>query len=111
MTSHALSGSSILIVEDATLAACDLRSAFQKLSAKVHVVGNINAALMIARRKRLSAAIIDQSCFDTSRALCAELTSEKVPYIFHREKAATDVVEDMIALMSRKRPAPILAEA
>jgi len=111
MTSKALSGSSILIVEDTTLAACDLRSAFQKLSAKVHVVSNVNAALTIARRKRLSGAIIDRSCIDASWPLCEELASGQVPYIFHKEPAATNVVDDMIALMAMTKSAPALAEA
>jgi CheY-like chemotaxis protein len=111
MASQALSGSSILIVEDTTLAAYDLRSAFQRLSAQVHVVSNINAALTIARRKRLSGAIIDQSCIDTSRPLCAELANGQVPYIFHREPGATNVVDDMIELMARKRAGLALAEA
>ncbi len=111
MTSNALSGSSILIVEDTTLAACDLRSAFQKLSAKVHVVSNINAALTIARRKRLSGAIIDRSCIDASWPLCEELASGRVPYLFHKEPAATNVVDDMIELMARTKSSPALAEA
>jgi DNA-binding response OmpR family regulator len=111
MHSKPLSGSSILIVEDTTLAACDLRSAFQKLAAQVHVVGNVNAALTIARRKRLSGAIIDHSCIDASWPLCAELASGRVPYIFHKETAAANVVDDMIALMAMARSASALAEA
>ncbi len=49
----------------------------------VHVVGNVNAALMIARSKRLSGAIIDRNSLQAARPLCAELTKANVPYLFH----------------------------
>jgi DNA-binding response OmpR family regulator len=111
MISKALSGSSILIVEDSTLAACDLRSAFQKLSAKVHVVSNVNAALTVARSKRLSGAIIDRSCVHAALPLCAELASGQVPYIFHEEPGSTNVVDDMMRLMANTRSSQDFAEA
>jgi hypothetical protein len=111
MTPEALSTPSILIVESTSLAGCDLRSEFQKHAAKVHVVSNVNAALTIARRKRLSGAIIDRSCVHAALPLCAELASGQVPYIFHEEPAETNVVDDMLRLMARSKSAPAMVDA
>jgi hypothetical protein len=74
---------SVLIVEGNTLPGAEYRSALQGADVNVHVVNNVKAALLIARSKRLSGAIIDRDALDVARPLCAELTKRKVPYLFH----------------------------
>jgi DNA-binding response OmpR family regulator len=88
----------ILIVEYGSLPAADLRQAFQRASADVHVVNNIKAAMNVARAKRLSGAIIDRNCLDSARDLCEELTKTSVPYVF-QSAPATNVVDVMFALI------------
>lgn len=83
MTIPALFGLSILVVEGKQSIASDLRSELIKLGANVHVVGNVETGIMIARRKRLHGAILDCITHGASLPLCAELSANRVPFMFY----------------------------
>lgn len=101
-TSLPLTGSSILVVEGKDRAAWDVRSALVKLGAKVHVVNNAEAGLMIARRKRLHGAILDCVNHGASLPLCTELALGGVPFMFYGggPEPAADVADSMSDLIS-----------
>jgi hypothetical protein len=92
----------ILIVENGTVPAAELRAALQDVDVTVHVVGNVNAGLTVARSKRLSGAIIDRNSLQAARPLCAELTKADVPYLFHGPLSGD--VEDVIATLLSAEP-------
>jgi len=110
MTSPPLSGHSILVIEGKASTAADLRTALIRLGAIVHVVGTIDAGLMIASRKRLHGAILDCVNHGACLSLCGDLAMRRVPFMFYGGVAGQDGDEaaacmvDLVAIEKRRLP-------
>jgi hypothetical protein len=83
-----------------------------ELGAVVHVVGNAEAGMMIARRKRLHGAILDCVKHGASLPLCTELALSGVPFMFYggisdaaAADAAASISELIVSDRSGARPA------
>ncbi len=79
--SNPFTGLSVLIVDGRSLSAADMSNRLTSLGARVHVVNNTAAAIMMTRAKKLDAAIIGHQTEDNSKALRKALDEYEVPYI------------------------------
>jgi CheY-like chemotaxis protein len=84
MENLALSGRSILVVEDEPLIALDLRQSLESAGAYVFASTQHPHALQLAGHPDLSAAVLDYRLGqeDTS-AICARLEERGVPFMFY----------------------------
>ena len=123
MTTKALDGRSILIVEDEPLIALDIADALQQAGAAVLTTDTLKHALVEVERPGIAGAIVDRALKDgDTTPLCERLNERGIPFMVysgfsqtgrgacalapHLEKPATDaqLVMAMVNLLLR-RPA------
>jgi CheY-like chemotaxis protein len=84
MANLALSGHSILVVEDEPLIALDLRETLERAGAYVFAATQLSHALQLAGHPDLSAAVLDYRLGDDdSTAICSILEQLAVPFVFY----------------------------
>jgi CheY-like chemotaxis protein len=84
MQNLALSGHSILVVEDEPLVALDPRETLESAGAYVFAATQHSHAMQLAGHPDLSAAVIDYRLRDEdSSAICSLLEQRGVPFIFY----------------------------
>jgi DNA-binding response OmpR family regulator len=80
----ALSGHTILVVEDEPLIALDIVEGFRAAGASVHTAHSLRDGLRLVDRLDLSAAVLDFGLGDgEGTVLCERLGDRGVPYILH----------------------------
>jgi DNA-binding response OmpR family regulator len=83
MKSLALTGCSILVVEDEPLIALDLRKSFESAGAHVFAATQLEHALQLAGHPDLSAAVLDYRLGQRdSAAICSLLEERGIPFVF-----------------------------
>jgi DNA-binding response OmpR family regulator len=86
----ALTGHTILVVEDEPLIALDIVEGLTAPGASVHTAHNLQDGLRLAARPDLSAAIVDFGLQEgEGSALCEQLNARRVPFILHTGYAHT----------------------
>jgi CheY-like chemotaxis protein len=84
MDNLALSGRSILIVEDEPLIAIDLRQSLESAGAYVFAATQLPHALQLAEHPDVSAAVLDcRLGQQDSSAICARLEQRGIPFMFY----------------------------
>lgn len=85
MKSLALSGRSILVVEDEPLIALDLRKTLESAGAYVFAATQRQHALQLAGHPDLSVAVVDYRLggAEDSTAICALLEQRGIPFVFY----------------------------
>jgi CheY-like chemotaxis protein len=84
MENFALSGQSILVVEDEPLIALDLRQTFESAGAYVFAATQIPHAVQLAGHPDLTAAVLDYRIGqDNSDVICTVLEQRGVPFVFY----------------------------
>jgi CheY-like chemotaxis protein len=84
MANLALSGHSILVVEDEPLIALDLRETLASAGACVFAASKLSHALQLAGHPDLSAAVLDYRLGDDdSAAICSALEQLGIPFVFY----------------------------
>jgi CheY-like chemotaxis protein len=86
MENHALSGRSILVVEDEPLIALDLRKGLESAGAYVFAATQHPHAQQLAGHPDLSAAVLD--CWlgqEDTGAICSRLQQRGVPFMFYSD--------------------------
>jgi DNA-binding response OmpR family regulator len=82
--SPALTGRSILIVEDEPLIALDIVQAFETAGARVIRSSTLRHALLLVESSGLSAAVLDHGLTDgDSSQLCERLKELNIPFVLH----------------------------
>jgi CheY-like chemotaxis protein len=80
----ALSGRSILVIEDEPLVCLDITRCLQDAGATVFAASHLEKALHLASRSDLSAGVLD---FDLNRGdstlVCWKLFDRRIPFVFH----------------------------
>ena len=102
MKSFALSGRSILVVEEEPLVALQLEDQLHRAGAKVLGAGKLHEALHLAEHPALAAAVVNLRVgSDSTKQVCNRLSRLGVPFIFHTRYDAAEA--------SKKWPdAPVL---
>lgn len=91
MDSFALSGRSILVVEEEPHVALGLADHFRQVGATVFGADNLRDALHMAHHPALSAAVVNlQLGSDSTAAVCRRLTDLGIPFVFHTRYDAAD---------------------
>ena len=91
MDSFALSGRSILVVEEEPDVAFRLEGRFRRCGAKVYAAGNLRDALHMAHHPALSAAVINLRLgTDDTAAVCRRLAHFGIPFMFHTRYDAAE---------------------
>ena len=84
MKTLALTGRSILVVEDEPLIALDLRNTFESAGAYVFAATQLPHALQLAGHPDLSAAVLDYRLADGDcTPICTLLSERSVPFVFY----------------------------
>ena len=84
MINQALSGRSILVVEDEPVIALQLETQLNAAGARVYSAGRLRDALYMAEHPALSAAVLDYRLGgDNSSAVCRRLVDLGVPFVFY----------------------------
>jgi CheY-like chemotaxis protein len=84
MNRRALSGQSILVVEDEPLVAMGVREVLESAGAYVFVATRLSHALQLAGHPDLSAALVDYRLVEgNSRAICSLLEQRGIPFVFY----------------------------
>ena len=84
MKSLALSGRSILVVEDEPLIALDLRESLESAGAYVFAATQLPHALQLAGHPDLSAAVLDYRLGqENSAPICSLLEQRGIPFVFY----------------------------
>ena len=87
----ALSGRSILVVEEEPSVALQLGHHFRRVGATVFAASNLRDALHMAHHPALSAAVVNlQLGSDNTAAVCRRLTHLGIPFIFHTRYDAAE---------------------
>jgi DNA-binding response OmpR family regulator len=89
----ALSGRTILIVEDEPLIVLEVQDAFHAAGARIVSAARIKDALEIIDKNDLSAAVVDinlggQDC----GAVCERLAERKIPFVLYTGQARPEVL-------------------
>jgi DNA-binding response OmpR family regulator len=80
----ALTGYTILVVEDEPLIALDIIESLKAAGASVQAAHNLQDGLRLAAQADLSAAIVDFGLSDgKGSVLCEQLNARHVPFILH----------------------------
>ena len=80
----ALTGHTILVVEDEPLVAFDVVESFKAAGAFVHAAHNLRDGMRLAAHPDLSAAVLDFGLSDgEGSALCERLNERRVPFVLH----------------------------
>jgi CheY-like chemotaxis protein len=91
MTSSALSGRSILIVEAEPVSALEVETGLRNAGAKVFGVHQLRDALYMAEHPALSAAVMAQRMGeDKTDAVCRRLADLGIPFMFHTRYDASE---------------------
>jgi DNA-binding response OmpR family regulator len=91
---YALSGRSILVVEEEPIVALQLEDRFYQAGAKVFGAGRLLDALHMAEHPALSAAVINLRLgSDTTAAVCRRLSELGIPFMFYTRYDATEASE------------------
>jgi CheY-like chemotaxis protein len=84
MKTLALSGRSILVVEDEPLIALDLRNIFENAGAYVFAATQLPHAMQLAGHPDISAAVLDYRLADGDcTPICTLLSERSVPFVFY----------------------------
>src|SRR5436190_21474001 len=84
MHSHALSGRSILVLEDEPLIALDIVESLKPTGAQVLTAGQLLQALRLAADAPLAAAVVDFKIGDgDSAAICDLLKQRRIPFLIY----------------------------
>jgi DNA-binding response OmpR family regulator len=84
MSSLALAGRSILVVEDEALVRLDVTGRLQDAGATVLSASRLDKALDLAGYHHLSAGVLDFDLGNAdSTAVCWKLIDRRVPFVFH----------------------------
>jgi DNA-binding response OmpR family regulator len=104
MNSPALSGRSILLVEEEPVVALQLEEHFRRAGAKVYAASKLKDAVHLAEHPALSAAVVNlQLGSDSTRRVCGRLADLGVPFMIHTRYDASEA--------SQKWPsAPVLCK-
>jgi DNA-binding response OmpR family regulator len=93
MKSFALSGRSILVVEEEPLVALQLEEQFHRAGANVLGAGKLHEALHLAEHPALAAAVVNLRVgSDSTKRLCSRLEQLGVPFIFHTRYDAAEAL-------------------
>jgi len=93
LSSKALAGRSILIVEDEPLVALEVHAAFRATGASIVSAANTKEALRIISLPDLSAAVVDINLGGGDCWLvCQRLSERGVPFVFYTGKARADIL-------------------
>jgi DNA-binding response OmpR family regulator len=89
----ALTGRSILIVEDEPLIALEVHAAFNAAGASIASAANKKEALRMISQPGLSAAVVDMNlgghdCSD----VCKRLSDSGIPFVFYTGDARADIL-------------------
>jgi DNA-binding response OmpR family regulator len=80
----ALTGHTILVVEDEPLIALDIIEGFKAAGALVHAAHNLRDGMRLADHPDLSAAVLDFAFSDgEGSTLCQRLSERHVPFVLH----------------------------
>lgn len=91
MTSIALSGRSILVVEEEHHVALQLHDRFREAGATVYSADKLRDALYLAEHPALSAAVINVRLgSETTAKVCRRLAHLGIPFVFHTRWDATE---------------------
>lgn len=91
MDSQALTGRSILVVEEEPAIAHDLERQFQRAGARVLSAGKLRDALHLAEHPAISAAVINLRVgSDNTAAVCRRLSYLGIPFMFHTRYDAAE---------------------
>jgi len=93
MTSGALAGRSILIIEDEPLIALEIGAAFGAAGASIVSASDAGEALRMVSSPGLSAAVVDMSLGNEDcSAVCECLSDRGIPFIFFTGEARADIL-------------------
>jgi CheY-like chemotaxis protein len=91
MDSLALSGRSVLVVEEEPLVALQLEEQFYRVGARVLAAGKLHEALHMVEHPALSAAVVNLRLgSDNTARVCRRLSQLGVPFIFHTRYDAAE---------------------
>jgi DNA-binding response OmpR family regulator len=112
MQSAALTGRTILVVEDEPLIALDIASAFEKSGAVVVKARSLAQARGFVERKDLSAAVVDFGLSDGDAAsMCTRLASRDIPYVLHSGYSGKRITRGRGAVIPKPANPTALIEA
>jgi DNA-binding response OmpR family regulator len=90
----ALSGRSILIVEEEPIVALQLEEQFHRAGAKVVGAGRLRDALHAAEHPALSVAVVNLRLgTDVTTSVCRRLSKLGIPFVIHTRHDTTEVRE------------------
>ena len=90
MKSFALSGRSILVVEEEPLVALQLEEHFHRAGARVLAAEKLHEALHLAEHPALAAAVNLRLGSDSTKRVCNRLAQLGVPFIVHTRYDAAE---------------------
>lgn len=91
MKSIALSGRSILVVEEEPLLALQIEEQFYRAGARVLGAGKLHEALHLAEHPALAAAVVNLRVgSDSTKRVCNRLAQLGVPFVFHTRYDAAE---------------------
>ena len=84
MTTHALDGRLILVVEDEPLIALDIAEALEKVGATVVTADTLKHALIAVERPGITGAIVDRALKDgDTTPICERLNERGIPFMIY----------------------------
>ena len=90
----ALSGRSILVIEEETLVALQLEEQLYRAGARVLGARRLDEALHMAEHPALSAAVVNLRLgSDSTTRVCRRLSQLGIPFIFHTRYDATEALQ------------------
>ena len=94
MRDTALSGRSILVVEEEPYIASQLEEQFRRAGAKVFAAARLKDALHLVEHPALSAAVVNLRLDgDSTTRVCHRLTHHRVPFIIHTRHDTTQAAQ------------------
>lgn len=79
----------LLVVDDPSSRACNLREALLRTGIKVHVASSATAALTFIRQVPIHTAFVAHDMGDETSQICMELDARKIPYIMTASPAVS----------------------
>jgi DNA-binding response OmpR family regulator len=94
MDSLALTGRSILVIEEETLVALQLEEQLHRAGAKVLGARRLREALHMAEHPALSAAVVNLRLgSDSTSRVCRRLSELGIPFVLHTRYDATEALQ------------------
>ena len=93
MKSFALSGRSILVVEEEPLVALQLEEQFHRAGARVLAAEKLHEALHLAEHPALAAAVNLRLGSDSTSRVCRRLSELGIPFVLHTRYDATEALQ------------------